>query len=227
MKTEGLTFEIRKKYKELRPSEQKAADAVLEGKIKISDCTIKEFADLAGVSQPTVIRFANAMGVKGYKELKRKAIEEESKRKDNAPKEEILEYPVCRTDRLLDIPAKVIMTNIRHLEETLKGISRYEFSRAVHALEKAENISVFAVENSACAAEDFVTKMSYMGKKVYFNKDSYMQNVNAVNLTSKDVAVGISHTGNSKQTVNALACAKEAGAFTISVTNFENAVLNR
>lgn len=141
--------------------------------------------------------------------------------------EEVLSYPVSREDRLQDIPAKVIMTNIRHLEEALKALSSYEFIKAVHALENAEKISVYAVENSSCTAEDFVTKMTYIGKPVYFNKDSYMQKVNAKNLNEKDVAIGISYTGQSKHTVDALACAKKAGAVTIAITNFEHALINK
>lgn len=130
-------------------------------------------------------------------------------------------------DRIVDIPAKVIMTNIRHLEEVLKALSSYEFVRAVNALEKAENISVYAVENSSCTAEDFATKMTYIGKQVYFNKDGYMQKVNAKNLTERDVAIGISHTGQSRHTVDALRCAKESGAMTIAITNYQQALINK
>lgn len=108
-----------------------------------------------------------------------------------------------------------------------KALSSYEYIQAVKALERAKNISVYAVENSSCTAEDFATKMTYIGKQVYFNKDGYMQKVNAKNLSSGDVAIGISHTGKSKHTVDALACAKAAGAVTISITNFEQAVINK
>ena len=106
-------------------------------------------------------------------------------------------------------------------------MSSYEFVRAVNALEKAENISVYAVENSSCTAEDFATKMTYIGKQVYFNKDGYMQKVNAKNLTERDVAIGISHTGQSRHTVDALRCAKESGAMTIAITNYQQALINK
>ena len=119
------------------------------------------------------------------------------------------------------------LRSLRHLEEVLKALSSYEFVRAVNALEKAENISVYAVENSSCTAEDFATKMTYIGKQVYFNKDGYMQKVNAKNLTERDVAMGISHTGQSRHTVDALRCAKESGAMTIAITNYQQALINK
>lgn len=227
MEYQSLIFEIRRRYKEFRPSEQKAADIILKEEPGIVDWTIEDFAEMAGVSQPTVIRFARALGLKGYRELKNRILQEYARKKEKADQREILNYPVQREDRIVDIPAKVIMTNIRHLEESLKALSVYEFVRAVGALEKAESISVYAVENSSCAAEDFATKMSCIGKRVYFNKDHYMQKINARNLTGRDVALGISHTGQSRQTVDALRCAQEAGAVTIAITNYQQSLINK
>ena len=227
MEHKSFVFEVRRKYKEFRPSEQKAADIILKEDRRIIDWTIEEFAEAAGVSQPTVIRFARAMGLKGYREMKNKILEEYARKDQETSPAEILNYPVQRDDRLVDIPAKVIMTNIRHLEEALKALSANEFVRAVNALEDAENISVYAVENSSCTAEDFATKMTYIGKQVYFNKDGYMQKVNAKNLTDRDVAIGISHTGQYRHTVDALRCAKESGAVTIAITNYQQALINK
>ena len=122
-------------------------ETILNEDKRILDWTIEEFAQAAGVSQPTVIRFARALGLKGYRELKNKVLEEYARKKEEPDPAEILNYPVQKEDRIVDIPAKVIMTNIRHLEEVLKALSSYEFVRAVNALEKAENISVYAVED--------------------------------------------------------------------------------
>ena len=226
MGQESFLFAVRSKYKELRPSEQKTADIILEKGRDMTNWCIDEFAREAGVSQPTVIRFARAMGLKGYRELKNRVLEEYAKT-DASKEERILDYPIKREDKLVEIPAKVILTNMRHLEEMLQAVSTYEDLRAVNALAQAYNISVYAVENSSCTAEDFTAKMAYIGKQVYFNKDGYMQMVNARNLTKRDVAIGISHTGQSKHTVSALKRAKEAGALTISITNFEQSLINK
>lgn len=219
--------EISNKYQELRLSERKVADAILEKNINILDYTIEEFAKLVGVSQPTIIRFANAMGLNGYKGLKKRLIQEQAIEPINLKSEYTLDYPIQAQDKLIDIPAKIIMTNIKHLEEALKNLSMYEFVNAVKALHQAEHISVYAVENSVCTAEDFVTKMAYIGKQVFFNKDGYMQKVNALGLKPKDVAVGISHTGKSTYTVKALQAAKQAGATTIAITNFADTIINK
>lgn len=220
-------LQIRKQYKTLRLSERKVADIILNQKINFLDCTIDDLAQLAKVSQPTIIRFAQAMGLNGYKELRKKLIQVKSKDEFELKPETILTYPLQADDKLIDIPQKVIMTNIKHLEEALKNLSMYEFVKAIKALNKAKHISVYAVENSICTAEDFVTKMAYIGKQVFFDKDIYLQKINAYSLTDEDVAIGISHTGQSKNTVDNLAVAKKMGATTIAITNYEEAIINK
>lgn len=48
----SFLLEIRNKYKELRISERKVADAILEEKVNILDCTIEDFSKIvASVSR--------------------------------------------------------------------------------------------------------------------------------------------------------------------------------
>ena len=50
-------------------------------------------------------------------------------------------------------------------------------------------------------------------------------NVTAANLKSSDVAIGISHSGNTKATVNALRRAKKSGATTVAISSFAHSLL--
>ena len=130
-------------------------------------------------------------------------------------------------DKLVDVPLKVISADIRQLENTLKNLSVYELMRGVQALAGAKRVLIAAAENSCAVAEDMATKLIYMGIDAVFYQDVYRQSVFACNLDEKDVAVGISYTGVSESTVNAMRIAKEAGAATIVITNYENALINR
>ena len=58
-----FVLKIRKEYRMLRPSEQKVADRIIDGDLDPTELTIEALAEKAGVSQPTVIRFARAMGL--------------------------------------------------------------------------------------------------------------------------------------------------------------------
>ena len=223
-----FSFKIRKKYRTLRFSEQKVADILLKGDYRPGELTIEFLANEAKVSQPTVNRFAQAMGLGGFRELKTALIEEQARQGERGMAgAEKIPCQVTPGDKLVDVPLKVISADIRQLENTLKNLSVYELMRGVQALAGAKRVLIAAAENSCAVAEDMATKLIYMGIDAVFYQDVYRQSVFACNLDEKDVAVGISYTGVSESTVNAMRIAKEAGAATIAITNYENALINR
>ena len=65
-----VLFNIQKKYSELSKSEKVAADYILNYKKNYENLSISKMSEKANISQPTIIRFARALGYKGFKELK-------------------------------------------------------------------------------------------------------------------------------------------------------------
>ena len=61
---------LRKTYASLRPSEQRVADYVLNHPETCTQQTISELADQVQVSQPTVVRFVQALGFGGFRNFK-------------------------------------------------------------------------------------------------------------------------------------------------------------
>lgn len=223
---EPIMLLIRKQYKFLRPAERKVADFLLEEEYDIQTLTIDALAEKIEVSQPTIIRFSNAIGLKGFKELKWKISEDRIQEEKKQFKRKVT-LPVSKEDKLIDIPTKVITTNIKLLEDTLKNISSFEFMKAVKAIYEAPKVAVFAVENSSNIAQDLQIKLSYIGLNVIYHTDAYMQKILAANLTPEDVAIGISYSGTSVQTVDSLKIGRKKGATTISITNYEEALINK
>lgn len=222
----GIKFQIRQIYPNLRPSEQKVADYVLEYKDSAKKLLMEEVAEKTGVSQPTVIRFVKAAGFQGFKDFKYALMQEEAK--EGAEEEERIDlygFQISRTDPLEDIPGKIINTSVEMLEETRKHISVKAYRKAVDAILKAENIVIYSVENSICTADDLLTKLTYLGLNCRVYQDYYLQHVSDVNLTEKDLAIGISYSGCSRHTVEMIALAKKAGAATLALTNFDNSLI--
>ncbi len=57
--------------------------------------------------------------------------------------------------------------------------------------------------------------------------DAHLQAMAAVSLTKSDVAIGISHSGSTKDVVDALSSAHKSGAITIAITNFSPSPLTK
>lgn len=214
-------------YAALRPSERKVADYIISYKGKAGDLLIEELAKEAKVSQPTVVRFVKAAGYSSFRDFKYEMIQDETRKMAEGREEEIGLYGfrLSSSDKLEEIPGKIITTSIQMLEETLKSIRKKEFERAVDAILEAENIVLYGVENSICTVNDLLTKLTYLGLNCRTYTDYYLQNVSARNLTRKDLAIGISYSGYSKNTVEMMQVAKKAGARTLVLTNFENALI--
>ena len=75
-------------------------------------------------------------------------------------------------------------------------------------------------------AKDLMTKLLYLGYDCRFDEDYYIQHISAA-LTEKDVMVGISYSGQSKDTVDIMKAAKKAGAQTICITNFRESRIGK
>lgn len=223
-----LEWEITKNYRNLRPSEQKVADYLLRCPEDPESLTLTEVSAGAGVSQPTVLRFAKAMGYDGFKELKAAVMEDRIRRKmeteDFSP---LYGFPIGKDDLITEVPAKVIGTTIHVMQEILKSISMKEFIHAVDLIVGADSIAIYGVENSLCTVQDLRTKLLYLGLKCQSSADAYLQQIGAANLTDKDVLIGISYSGSSRSTVEVMHIGKKAGAKTIAITNFEDAPISK
>lgn len=219
-----LTENIKEAFPKLRKSEQKAANYMLEHWENIERISLEQFAKEAGVSQPTVLRMLKAAGCQGFKEAKFALVEERLQQKKNITSE-ILGMELEKSDSIEDVPGKVIRNTIQLLEDSLKSISAKELKKAVEAIERANKVCIFSVENSNTIATDLLIKLLYLGIDCEFNEDYYLQTIQAGHMKEGDVAIGISYSGTSRNTVDVLKQAKKSGAVTIAITNFTDTPL--
>ena len=199
---------------------------MLAHKRELENMSLEDVAKGAGVSQPTVMRMLKAVGYDSFRATKIAFVEERMR------EERAIDMPaglfgmkIEQGDRIEDIPAKVIRNVMNLMEDSLKTISAKSLKKAVELIDGAERVSIFSVENSNAIANDLMTKLLYLGINCNFYEDYYLQSVNAGHMTARDVAIGISHSGSSKNTVDVLRIAKNAGAATIAITNFTNTPL--
>lgn len=215
-----ISKEIQNAFPTLRKSEQKAARYMIEHPERMEKITLEELAKRADVSQPTVMRLLKAVGYQSFKEVKVAFIEERLQKEKQEETYQIFGMPIDKNDEIEEVPAKVIRNTIQLLEDSLQAISAKSLKKAVRAIEKAERVCIFSVENSNAVAKDLLTKLKYLGIRCEFHEDYYLQSITAGHMTENDVAIGISYTGTSKNTIDVLEQAKKAGARTIAITNF-------
>lgn len=220
----NLLDRIKNTYSSLRPSEQKVADYVLKNTEICSKMTISELSEMVKVSQPTIIRFVQALGIDGYRNFKYCLLRECVSNKDNYF-EHLANFDLKPWEKLENLPLKEIKFARELLEGVLKNVSRDELSRAIRMISTARVIDIYGVENSMTPANDLLTKLTYLGLHCKMHTDAYLQQISACHLTVADVAIAFSHSGKSIDTIKAIKQAKKSGANTIVITSAKEHII--
>jgi RpiR family transcriptional regulator, carbohydrate utilization regulator len=212
---------IRSVYSKLSEKEKKVADYILNQPNKIIHSTISQVADDLNVADATVFRFCKRIGFKGYQAMKIALASEIV-----SPMVDIHET-ISSEDDEKTIAEKVFKSNIRTLEDTLQIIEGRNFKEAVEVLSSARKIDFYGSGGSGAVALDAHHKFLKSGILTNCYTDSHLQLMSASQLTSDDAVVFISHSGTSKDILEALDVAKNNGVTTIGITNFSKTPLSK
>ncbi|WP_245983747.1 MurR/RpiR family transcriptional regulator [Lentzea flaviverrucosa] len=202
----------------LARAEQRVAKVVLENPGTVAHRSITEVAEQAGTSETTVTRFCKAIGVGGYPEL-RIALAADTAR-SQARANHDMGGDIGPGDDLRQVVGKVAFADARAVEETAEQLDVESLEKVVQAVAGARRVDVYGFGASAFVAFDMQQKLHRIGLTCFAWNDTHIALTSAAVLTPADVAVGISHTGSTAETVEALRVARETGATTVALTNF-------
>jgi DNA-binding MurR/RpiR family transcriptional regulator len=202
----------------LARAEQRVAKVVLENPGTVAHRSITEVAEQAGTSETTVTRFCKAIGVGGYPEL-RIALAADTAR-SQARANHDMGGDIGPGDDLKQVVGKVAFADARAVEETAEQLDIESLDKVIQAVAGARRVDVYGFGASAFVAFDMQQKLHRIGLTCFAWNDTHIALTSAAVLTPADVAVGISHTGSTSETVEALRVARETGATTVALTNF-------
>ncbi len=205
----------------LKGTTQKIAEFILNSPQETINLTVTELGARVGVSEASVVRFAQLLGYSGFHAMKIRLAE------DIVSPMLIVHEDLKPDDTPATAVQKAMMVGLRSLEDTIRILDMAALETAIKALCDARQIVLFASGNSIPIAMDLNFRLTKIGLSSRFSIDPTMQEMYASLTTPEDAAVGISHTGSSKDTVHSLRLAKQRGARTICITNHSAAPLTR
>ena len=210
---ESIIHKIRGLYSAMGPAEKRIADYILADTQGIISCSVTELAERCGCGDATVVRFSRRVGFDGFQALKI-GIAGEIGSTSSVGTE------ITKNDSCFDIFKKRINDISLSLQSTENILNEQTLERAAQLIMKARRIAVFGLGNSAAIAMDAAHKFLRLGLDAQSCTDNHMQAIIASHLDRQSVAIGISHSGSSKDIVDALRLSKIGGATTICLTNF-------
>ena len=204
-------------YNTFTKSEKKVAELVIKDPKHILYSSITDLADEAEVGETTVLRFCRKIGFNGYQSFKM-TLALSMQIEDGMAEQ--LSDEITKEDTLSEVSKKILNVNIAALNETFELLDYEELNIAVDYLLEAKRIVFFGVGASAVTAYEAKNKFVRIRPYVEATFDSHMQSMIASLMGSEEVAVGFSYSGSTKDTVDVMKLAKNAGAKTICITRF-------
>ena len=213
---ESILHKIRFSFDSMGPAEKRIADYLLSHTGELVDISITELAQRCDCGDATIVRFSRRLGLDGYQDLKLRLAAEV-----NATSS--ISSEISKNDNCLEIFRKRIIDINNSLRNTESILDAEKLQKAAETIIKADRIVTFGLGNSAAIAHDAAHKFLRLGLSAQSYCDNHMQSIVASHLKRGSVAIGISHSGASKDIVDALRLCKICGATTICITNYGSA----
>jgi DNA-binding MurR/RpiR family transcriptional regulator/CubicO group peptidase (beta-lactamase class C family) len=221
----GLLVRIRAELPGLRPAERRVALAVLDDPAGVAQRSIGVLARQCDTSGTTVLRFCRAVGYRHYPDLRIDLARETSREEAGNGPGPLLTGDISPTDTLAEIVAKIAWSDARAIEDTAATLDMDTLGRAIDAVTVAERVDIYGIGASGFVAQDLHQKLHRIGLLSSVWPDPHAALTSAALLGPSDVAIAISHTGTTIDTIEALRVAESRGATTIAITNFGDSPL--
>ena len=210
---ESILHKIRFMKNDMGPAEKKICDYILQNANEIIGISISELASRCGCGDATVVRFSRRLGFDGYQSLKI-GIAGEINSASSVGGE------INRTDSCFEIFKKRINNISVSLQNTESVLNAEHLEKAAQKIMSARRVVIFGLGNSAAIANDAAHKFLRLGLDAQACCDNHLQAIIASHLDKNCVAIGITHSGSSKDIVESMQLAKMSGAATICITNY-------
>ncbi|HEU5386214.1 MAG TPA: MurR/RpiR family transcriptional regulator [Streptosporangiaceae bacterium] len=214
----GILVTIRSLLPNLAPVERRVAQAVLDDPQGVAWRSISELARTCGTSATSVVRFCRAIGLRGYPDL-RLALAGAVAR-DDVTSVTTAAHDIAPDDDAATITKKIAYADARAVTDTANHLDIATLVQVTEALAKAGRIDIYGVGASGFVALDLQMKLQRIGRPAFAWPDPHMAISSASLRGAGDVAIGLSHTGTTVDTIDVLREARSHGALTVAVTNF-------
>ena len=222
-----MSADLIERIQVLLPSLSKGHRAI--GKYIIEHCetasymTATKLGEMSGVSESTVVRFANELGFRGYPELQ-SALQSLIKNKLTSVQR------IAASDNMYDgsdILSKVMLSDVENLKASVDTIDRSVFEKTVDAICSAKHIYVTGCRASSMLAWFLCYYLKPVRPNVMLvnasSSDELFQEI--MRISSDDLIIGISFPRYSRRTKIALEFAKNRGAKVVAVTDCDSSPL--
>src|ERR1700744_1084120 len=214
----GVLVTIRSLLPNLAPVERRVAQAVLDDPGGAARQSISELSRSCGTSATTVVRFCRAVGLRGYPELRLALAAAVAT--DDAGAISVAAEDIGPGDDPALVAKKIAYADAAAVTDTANPVDPTVVVNVVTAWAAAARMDIYGVGASSYVGQALQHKLQRIGRPAFAWPDPHLAVTSAALRTDGDVAGGLSHTGTTGDTIDALREAGRAGAVPVAITNF-------
>ena len=206
---------IRQLYPRLAIYERLLADFLLSQTDRARHMISKKLAEESGVSQSSVVKFAQKLGYKGFPALKL-ALSESLADRDAIT----VHNHILSDDPLKVVGEKLLTEKISAIRATLDINSEEKLLQTLQLLKNANRILLVGIGASGLVAKDFSWKLMKIGINAVAEQDMHALLASVQAMAPGDVLLAISYTGERREINLAAQEAAQLGVDVLAFTGF-------
>jgi len=206
---------IRQLYPRLALNERRLADFLLSQPDRARHLSSQKLAEEAGVSQSSVVKFAQKLGYKGFPALKL-ALSESLAERDAIT----VHNHILSDDPLKVVGEKLLTEKISAIRATLDINSEEKLLETLQLLKNANRILLVGIGASGLVAKDFSWKLMKIGINAVAEQDMHALLASVQGMAPGDVLLALSYTGERREINLAAQEAAQLGVDVLAFTGF-------
>lgn len=212
---------------EFTENEQKIADFLQANVSELQSVSSRQMAKQLGISQSSIVKFAQKLGAQGFTELRMALIGEysASREKTNATALH-LHSSITSDDSLEVIARKLNREKELALEQTCALLDYARLQKIIEVISKAPFIQITGLGGSALVGRDLSFKLMKIGYRVACEADTHVQ-ATVSQALKKAMYKSLSLTAAVKEIVLCAEAARKQGATVIAITSLTDSPLRR
>lgn len=215
----GVVSRIQAKLPEMPAAMAKIAVFLLEHPRTPLELSIMELAEQTDTSAATVTRFCRLIGYAGYVPF-RVAIAADAGRSDAR---ESWKTDIGRAFGPDDSPGDVLSTllnaHVRSLQETASVMDLVLMKKIARKIALSTHVDIYGIGGSAVMAKEMQSRLYRIGINSHHWSEVHAGLTSAAIQDGSCVAIGISNTGRTEETIQMLRQAGASGALTVALSN--------
>ena len=224
MSANDVVTRMNQKYPSMSRGQKILAAYITDNIDTVAFLTAEKLGKEVGLSESTVVRFANMLGYKGYPQFQR-AVEERVIKRLGENEDVSLYYGRDKKNRVLE---SVLLADARRIKDTADEIDELSFEKAVSSIVSSEMIYVAGLRQSAPLAQLLGTSLQLImpNVRIIGAYDGMGMIEQLIHISSRDTLIAISFPRYSMRTLRALEFASSQNAATVTITDSIHSPMN-